>query len=383
MFASAEVEAVQTFDHTLLETPIESQMLERAFLFPDASIAFNSVDWKKFPKHRFSMLFNLYRMSLHGKSPEEMHELLGEPERTSFDTNCRSDFYAMDLMQDKHVSLTVFYRAGKLEALSFEQRSDNGFRRVEYEPEWQMKDLDWSSSAEDFNRKYFLVGAPVNCLGALVGMPIDDHSGIYRSNHFEMRFSEDGKTVSSFRIGYPGVLQGDDSKYTAWQTRDFRPDPRCFNTANSLEHLHLDNDYLFRPGTGFSHEAWMADHALRHGMLYDLVRSYQFIGKTRAEITTLLGTAGSSITNSTPQSPAIRYGENSSHVASKTGQSFETCDRYQLWDAMCGNAAVGYFEIAYVHDSVTGFRIKIDPSGDSGLVFSTISGPLFGYWGEP
>jgi hypothetical protein len=54
-----------------------------------------------------------------------------------------------------------------------------------------------------------------------------------------MRFSEDGKTVSSFRIGYPGVVQSDGSKYTAWQTRDFLPDPGCFKTANSFEHLHL------------------------------------------------------------------------------------------------------------------------------------------------
>jgi hypothetical protein len=272
--------------------------LDSVFIYPNGSRKFEAELWKRDNKSRFAMLFDLYHLPLSKSTPEQIYSLLGLPDDTQKDygggRSALSVYYDVGLKYGLQTFLSVFFRDGKLESLGIQQRSEKRFRQQNQYPAWQLQNQNWKTIAHEYNRNYFIVGMPVKLISLVAGYnPTDSSSAedgfkkvatassndrVHCFGPFEFEYSLDNEKVARFRIAY-GTESGK-SKYTDWEDKDLRTDPRCLVRHSEYYNLKLRGEVFLGSFMPFSKTTWSGDGIrgvasinLRNAMVNDLVRS--------------------------------------------------------------------------------------------------------------
>jgi hypothetical protein len=237
-------------------------------------------------------------------------------------------------------------------------------------PEWQLTNLSFDSLAQEYNRHYFLVGAPTNRITAIVGYNSSKTSsfadrfeesaktrrnlGVHCFGPFEFEYTTDELSVKRFRIAYldkTGV-----NRYTDWEDKELRSDQRSHLTSSEYSNLFRRSDPLLSRLNPFSAESWKAAR-YRNMMVCSLVRSYPLIGMSRAEIKGLLGTSSTELRRAQAEKAHSRYLPIHTVEEQKTDSLTEDTEDYQLYFPGCGNSGVDRLEFSYRNDRVVGYRV--------------------------
>ncbi len=366
--------------HTELDTPILTDRLDQAFFLPQNQQKFDSTEWKRSPTHRFAMLVELYRMKLVGKTEKEIDQWLGPAERTTKDDSRNFDkdeIFDLGSTKDSQLGLDVTFHNGHVTDLSIKQYCQPGVESV-IASNWQTTNRQTNKIAEYLNQYYFLVGAPVESLGALNELPamreyswlnawpfpaLTTMTGCRRPpvnpscgqclNQFEIEYAVQNNKIERFRLIRLSAVRLGLSSFSEWQSRNLRPDSRCFTTANAYQNVSGLETLFITPKMEFEPSAWKKWCGSRKEMLCDLVCSRRLVGMNRARVYELLGKPERTQSLSAARDEKMLQQEKSDQRVEMT----DDCDWYAVSYFFCGNAPTTYFELAYQGGFVKGYRV--------------------------
>jgi hypothetical protein len=374
-------------DGSSLKVPINPQQLENAFFLPNGHQKFESTVWKRSPEHRFAMLFELYQMNLIGRTEQEIHELLGPAQRVTKNNRGLIDqheYFDLGTKKGSQLNLDFCYQGGRLSSFRINQHCQSDYQSV-VQGDWQTTNPESRDIAENLNKYYFLVGAPVDQLrnhwelpalreysSWLDGCPFRALAALFSfraapinpgalhgkcSNQFELECTLQNSKIKRFRLVHQSACILGTSTYGEWQETDLRPDPRCFLTDASYSHLYGLNALLVTPNMEFEGSAWQTWGGalrMRKDMLCDLIHSRRLIGMSRSEACRLLGPPD----QIQRQSTSLNQNYSSPMESDRSDDLTKDCDWYSLTYSGCGNAPTTYFEIAYQGDRIKAFRVS-------------------------
>ena len=162
--------AFADIDASKLRTPVNPQILDRIFEYPVNHKPFDANAWKRSPQTRYPMLFELYHLNLFGKSPNEVHQLLGEPMRIWSSQGNRIDYFDLGTVLGEPVMLWIYYQFDKLNCFRLAQHCETGYGPLP-KPDWnqsESQDARQKNAAHEINQQYFLVGAPTALLSQFI-----------------------------------------------------------------------------------------------------------------------------------------------------------------------------------------------------------------------
>lgn len=320
-----------------------------------ASQKFDARRWKSQPASRWTMLFDLVRFGMFGKSQEEGRALLGEPDAklTAPWGGKGTDLYDLGNCGAEQVFLEVSYGATGKDLSCF---------RLMYVPNgkistsdfgWITKNINGEQAADIINENRCLVGMPVIHICQVMGHPRRVSATNNRAcGMFEFEYTADAERVKRFRVFYrkPGSEELIPSR---WQYKDYRSDSRSFTDAIAIVNSNvsgIDSNFL-QPGAAFSQKIWQTAKWHRPQMLFDLWTTYSVIGMKKDAVHDLLGAPDITKLNISGYHPC-REGP------PESPQIDQNSEWYLIhWPVFCGNPPSTYLQIVYDNDRVSKFRL--------------------------
>lgn len=330
--------------------------LHNALEMPSAlSKKFDPHRWKIYKAERWTMLFDLTKAGLFGKSKIEGRTLLGEPDvlPKQLWRSQSSDLYALGDCDNESVFLEVSYQGGSKGLFCLRLRYVPNGRLSSSTFGWVTQNVSGDEAASRINENYCLVGMPVDNICQVMGHPRHLKGTEYRVCHVvQFKYTADKRKVEKFRIFYrvPGNTKLVPSR---WQDQDLRTDPRCFTDAISVMNANVTgiDAELLRPGGMFSSEIWKSEKTSRAPMLFDLCVTNRLIGMERSKVHKLLGQPDLDPSNC-QSCPSARPG------APDTDSIIHNSEWYLLRTPKhCGVPPSTYFQVLYENNCVKRYRL--------------------------
>jgi hypothetical protein len=342
----------------------QHRLLDESLIIPDSkSVDFNSEVWKKDFKSRRNMLFDLFHKEAI-KNRKLLQELLGPPDEVKDEGKYVTWVYELGLQNGHYTFLYVGFESGRPSSMRVVQRYLG--REPQQLPGWTVKNQDWEGLAEEYNRRFFLVGIPVSIINhwwtKTEAKEIAESDGrsekVEVCEPFQFQYAADRSKVKRFRMVYETAAGK--KGITKWQEHDLRKDPRCLVTMRDYQDRH---PAFFE--SRFDSAAWKGvetgqfRRVSRGWMVDSLCRSYPLVGMSREEAAKLLGKGNVHQCTITEQ-------ENDPYM--------RDVEYYQLTFPWCGNAGYSILQLSYRQNRIAAYRV-VNPRGMGGS--GSDAGPFF------